>query len=298
MSKVKRVFIITLMMVLCICSQTLAGSWQSDANGWWWKNDDGTYPKNEWKQIDNKWYCFNPDGYMYSNEETPDGYIVAPSGERIVPGEEYKKALEENEGLDIGFRAGWGDGLAQIIDKGAYYELTNADFFTDKYYYLDMTGKGVGDIINIDGYNYRVLYADPQNDSYGVEIVNPADHGYYNSSYSITKEGAHYILSIENDYHVPRIIYSGSVYLSKKCMIHDYIDIYERDEYVDAWPQEGKSLVHIYDFHNREWLTIPEYINFVDTFERKKQYPKGYLYGKAEVDSNGLITSIEVQYTP
>lgn len=32
--------------------------WKSDAVGWWYSNGDGTYPVNEWKEIDGKRYFF------------------------------------------------------------------------------------------------------------------------------------------------------------------------------------------------------------------------------------------------
>ena len=40
------------------------GSWKEDANGRWYKNADGSYPKNQWKKIDEKWYHFDENGYV------------------------------------------------------------------------------------------------------------------------------------------------------------------------------------------------------------------------------------------
>lgn len=42
--------------------------WIKDVNGWWYRLKDGSYPKSEWKKIDNLWYYFNEEGYMASNE--------------------------------------------------------------------------------------------------------------------------------------------------------------------------------------------------------------------------------------
>lgn len=39
-----------------------SGSWVNNGWGWWYKNADGSYPKNEWKKLDT-WYYFNKDGY-------------------------------------------------------------------------------------------------------------------------------------------------------------------------------------------------------------------------------------------
>lgn len=71
--------------------------WKHDSKGWWYEYDDGSYPKNEWKIINNKWYHFDKYGYMeeskwigdyyvgndgamLSNCVTPDGYTVDSTG--------------------------------------------------------------------------------------------------------------------------------------------------------------------------------------------------------------------------
>lgn len=41
--------------------------WVLDANGWWYRNADGSWPANTWKEIDGKWYWFNESGYMVFN---------------------------------------------------------------------------------------------------------------------------------------------------------------------------------------------------------------------------------------
>lgn len=40
------------------------GSWQRDSIGWWYKNSNGSYPKNDWQRIDGKWYYFDGRGYI------------------------------------------------------------------------------------------------------------------------------------------------------------------------------------------------------------------------------------------
>lgn len=69
---------IGMMMNINICS--FAASWKQDATGWWWQNDDETWPVNQWKEINGKWYYFGADGYMLSNTTTPGGYYVDASG--------------------------------------------------------------------------------------------------------------------------------------------------------------------------------------------------------------------------
>lgn len=68
---------------------TFAGQWMLDANGWWWKNNDGSYPVNSWKWIDGNLdgiaerYYFNEQGYCLMNTSTPDGKQVNSEGAEI-----------------------------------------------------------------------------------------------------------------------------------------------------------------------------------------------------------------------
>ena len=57
-------------------------SWQSNATGWWYQNADGSYPANEWKQINGEWYWFNQDGYMQISWQSVAGtwYYLGESG--------------------------------------------------------------------------------------------------------------------------------------------------------------------------------------------------------------------------
>lgn len=63
-----------------------AGQWIQDGSGWWYQNDDGTYPSNGWNWLDGKCYYFMPDGYCLMNTQTPDGYTVNADGAWIVDG--------------------------------------------------------------------------------------------------------------------------------------------------------------------------------------------------------------------
>lgn len=69
-----------------------AGQWKNDANGYWWQNDDGSYPKNEWKWLDgngdgiSESYYFDGNGYLLTNTTTPDGYTVNGDGQWVENG--------------------------------------------------------------------------------------------------------------------------------------------------------------------------------------------------------------------
>ncbi|MCI9148734.1 MAG: hypothetical protein HFG73_10855 [Hungatella sp.] len=77
-----------------------AGAWLRDNVGWWYCNADRSYTVNNWQYINNKWYFFDsrgymvtgwvlwknvyyycgPDGDMWTNAWTPDGYYVDGNG--------------------------------------------------------------------------------------------------------------------------------------------------------------------------------------------------------------------------
>lgn len=60
-----------------------AGEWKQDTTGYWYQNDDGTYPASSWKEINGQWYYFAADGYMNVGwVKVPDQwYYCEPSGE-------------------------------------------------------------------------------------------------------------------------------------------------------------------------------------------------------------------------
>lgn len=68
-----------------------AAEWKQDTTGWWWQNDDGTYPINSWKWIDgnsdgiSECYYFDQNGYMMVNTEI-EGSAVNGDGAWIVNG--------------------------------------------------------------------------------------------------------------------------------------------------------------------------------------------------------------------
>ncbi|MCB7317801.1 hypothetical protein [Lacrimispora sp. 210928-DFI.3.58] len=63
-----------------------AGGWQQDTSGWWYQNDNGSYPKDCWQWIDGnndgiaECYYFDNQGYCLMNGITPDGYTVDGNG--------------------------------------------------------------------------------------------------------------------------------------------------------------------------------------------------------------------------
>ena len=55
--------------------------WEPIDIGWKFKQEDGTYLSNSWRQDSNgKWYYLNEDGWMLKDTNTPDGYHVDANG--------------------------------------------------------------------------------------------------------------------------------------------------------------------------------------------------------------------------
>lgn len=76
----------------------IAGSFKTDEKGIWYDNGNGTYPKNEWKWIDDdgdgqaNCYYFDENGYVYVGV-TPDGFITGADGKWIQDGVAAVKSL-------------------------------------------------------------------------------------------------------------------------------------------------------------------------------------------------------------
>ena len=75
-----------------------AGTWRQNSSGWWYLNDDGTYPAGGWQWIDSngdgtaECYYFYADGYMASNTDI-GGYRVNNAGQWTVGNEIQRLAV-------------------------------------------------------------------------------------------------------------------------------------------------------------------------------------------------------------
>ena len=105
-----------------------AGTWKSDQNGWWYQNDDGSYPISTWQWIDGngdsigECYYFNEAGYGLMSTTTPDGCTVDASGAWTVNGVVQTKALSAAPATQAQTTAGSTAGDMSFSDSrsGAY----------------------------------------------------------------------------------------------------------------------------------------------------------------------------------
>ena len=50
--------------VMTLAQPVSAANWVHNNVGWWWQEDNGSYPADQWKAINGKWYWFDSNGYM------------------------------------------------------------------------------------------------------------------------------------------------------------------------------------------------------------------------------------------
>ena len=100
--KSKQKMILGLAVGLSVLSAVpaFAGEWKQDTKGWWWQEDNGSYPTSAWKEINGRQYYFGADGYLLTNTITPDGYTVNGDGAWTVNG--VVQETQKKEGTWLG----------------------------------------------------------------------------------------------------------------------------------------------------------------------------------------------------
>ena len=148
-------------MAVSMSITAFAGGWQQDSIGWWWQNDDGTWPANTWVWLDGdgdgalQCYYFDGNGYMLSNAVTSDGYTVNADGAWIENGI-VKSALS---GTWQGYHIIPGLTITYTFyaDGTMYYDIV------DHYYGYDRNGNATysfdGQNILIDTDEYYIDYS-------------------------------------------------------------------------------------------------------------------------------------------
>lgn len=121
--------------------------WIQDSVGWYFMNQDGTYPFNTWKKIDGNWFRFDKDGYAlekswYQDEQgryfwLKDGGYMAIGWVKIGESWYY---FESNGAM----KTGW----IQYFDKWYYCQESNGAMISkevrkigDKFYYFNGNGE-------------------------------------------------------------------------------------------------------------------------------------------------------------
>lgn len=123
-----------------------AGQWRSDANGWWYDNQDGSYPVSAWQQIDGRWYYFNESGYMHTGWLESGGrwYYLQPDGAMLTD------ALTP-EGYYVNASGVWNTESATDIRR-KYVQFLQSRPDRDYLYYafIDLDGDGIEEMVYAD----------------------------------------------------------------------------------------------------------------------------------------------------
>lgn len=99
MKRIKVLFV-TLTIAAATTFPALA-EWKTEEDGrWWYQNEDGSYPANQWQEIDGKQYYFDTEGYMLANTTTPDGKQVGEDGAMVQENKQTQPMIINVDGLN------------------------------------------------------------------------------------------------------------------------------------------------------------------------------------------------------
>lgn len=116
---------------------SFAGAWRSDSNGWWWQNDNGSWPMNTWQWLDgdnngvSECYYFDAHGYCLQDTKTPDGYYVNESGAWTENGAVQTRSNNYNGGSNN--KGGSDDGAKADNTKTKALDLVTAKTVTGRF---------------------------------------------------------------------------------------------------------------------------------------------------------------------
>ena len=85
-----------------------SAGWRQDANGWWYENEDGSWPSSTWKLINNKWYYFNAKGYRVTGWNQINGtwyYFDKTTG--IMAADQWVDGDNYYVGVNGAMKTGW-----------------------------------------------------------------------------------------------------------------------------------------------------------------------------------------------
>lgn len=149
----KKKFLFTTAFILSISASmpAFAGTWLVGQDGtnarWCYDNGDGTYAKNEWRWIDGdgngiaECYCFDANGWLFTNTVTPDFYTVNENGAWHVNGVVQTKSTLTSPSTDSSAQQviGW-----ELTENGTWKYYTSGKYLTSQWrkingkrYYFD-----------------------------------------------------------------------------------------------------------------------------------------------------------------
>ena len=323
MKKLSKVIAATVVCTLWGSITAFAGEWKSDANGWWYAKDDGSYVASDWLSDNGKMYYFNADGYMVSDAwvgnyyvgndgamltstTTPDGYYVGADGAWVEGGIEQiqNETLQSDKNLPNGHQIKeiadtYGNNQElynlrihtmslhsgmQIYDRGDYYEITNLEIT------INDSPLDINFVESKSVGNYITIHGEERK----IESIEKFD--------AYDEEGNFIQCQTVNVYDQNEKYRDSALYLSKTkygymaVEYHDYCQtpIYNGNLYF------SKNCKMITGWNHMNFLTLDDYLftennyNFLTCQGGKRGYYEGVVFdGNFKVDENGII----IEYT-
>jgi len=147
--------------------QTIGGAkqvgWIQSSGTWYYCYPDGSYQKDSWLKVDEKWYLFDRDGRMLTGWQTKDGlgYYLRENGEMymgwIKSGDTWYYLNSAADGVEGAMHIGWlqNDGKTYCFDQsGAMLEGWNQVDGNWHYFYPgsgNMAANVIIDTFYVDG---------------------------------------------------------------------------------------------------------------------------------------------------
>ena len=191
---------LTAAMAASMGMTAFAGQWVQNTTGWWWQEDNGSYPVSQWKWLDGnkdgiyECYAFDANGYMYSNTTTPDGYTVNKDGAWTIGNSvqlKFQKDMQNETAANDDSTSNSSDTSDTTVytneDMVGTFQINDED--RDDYYELV---QGAGDSI-------AAIYYDTDGESHVYSFANVNDTKYRDSSRSRTMTIVDYDTIIVND---------------------------------------------------------------------------------------------------
>lgn len=190
---------LTAAMAASMGMTAFAGQWVQNTTGWWWQEDNGSYPVSQWKWLDGnqdgtyECYAFDSNGYMYANTTTPDGYTVNADGAWTIGNSVQLKFAKDmqNEAADNSSASNSSDTADTTVytneDMIGTFQINDEN--RDDYYELV---QGVGDSI-------AAIYYDTDGETHVYNFAKVNNTKYRDSSRSSTMTIVDYDTITVND---------------------------------------------------------------------------------------------------
>lgn len=124
-------------MTVGAATTAMAAEWKQDTKGWWWQEDNGSYPISQWKWLDGnkdgiaECYYFDSTGYMMANTTTPDGYAVNSEGQWTENGAVKTQGSAASGGNTAAGAIAGGNETRKNMQPGQTYQVSNGTWERD-----------------------------------------------------------------------------------------------------------------------------------------------------------------------